>query len=766
MRPLLLALALISALGASSVALGQGGGSGRPVGEDAPDTADVVARQVIVRFEPGVSVAERADAREDVGAASARALPLPRVEVLRLEPGQSVPGAVSELNARDDVVFAQPNYVYETEAAPNDTRFGDQWSLHNTGQSGGTADADIDAPEAWDVSVGSDSVVIGIVDTGVNVNHPDLAPNIDPRGRDFAGTDDDVVDDDYEEHGTFVASVAAARGGNGQGMTGVAQRAKILPLQADDGNGFISTDAVVEAVAYAKTAGARVVNMSFGSFGVADAGDDAMEAAIESAPEILFTTSAGNTDPATGLANDNDVKAHWPSNLSADHANVISVASTTRTDALATSSSFGATTVDLGAPGQSILGADALTSVYAQTFDAAATLPAGWTATGSWAVTDEQSNSPSNSLTDSPGTNYDANSDTEATGPSIAAPAGGSACILRNVRNRATGDDHFLTEVAANGSSAFTTIEDRTGSNGGFLSAEPDFAYDASVTSLRFRFRIAANATTADGVHVDDLNLLCNHPDATAFVTGSGTSFAAPAVAGAAAVLLGRNADLTPAQLKTTLKDTVDPLPSLATKTVTGGRLNLNRAVRSIAGPSIGGGTDPPPGGTPTGATTQTTPTTPTDPSVQAPDATGPVISRAAIRPFAFRPLRSGAAIRAAATPRGARVRFAVDEPATVRTRILRARPGRRNAAGRCVAQTRRNRARARCTRHVQVGRATVPGTVRGAVSRVLSGRVGGRALGPGLYRLELRGTDALGNTGAARTTGFRIARRQAARRR
>jgi thermitase len=725
-------------------------------GAAAPARAAVVPGEVIVRYAAGVSAAERAEVRADVDAASARALPLPRAEVLRLEPGQTVAAAVAVLARRGDVALAQPNYLYVPEAAPNDTLFASQYALHNVGQSGGTPDADIDAPEAWEVSVGSDSIVIGIVDTGVNVNHPDLAPNIDSRGRDFFGADDSVVDDDYAEHGTFVAGVAAARGNNGQGMSGVAQRAKILPLQADNGNGLIDTVSVVEAVTYARSAGARIVNMSFGSFGPADPGDQAIQGAIEASPAILFTTSAGNLDSLTDLPNDNDnpSRPHWPSNLSKDHANVISVAGTTRTDALSTTSSFGATTVDLAAPGGSVLGAAAMTTVSDQRFDDPLTpppaLPTDWSDNGTWETTSARTHSSPNSLTDSPAGNYAANSNTSVTSAGIAVPAGTTACSLfYRLRRRLAAGDFLRPEMLVN-VGVFTALESVTGSSAGDgFEARTVGSPVPSGATVSYRFRLTSDATGEDeGVHVDNTILSCNQPNPAAFATGSGTSFAAPAVAGAAAVLLGRNSALTPAQLKTALMATVDPVAGLSGKTVTGGRLKLDRAVRSVSGPSPAPAQPSVP---------EAQPVTPAPLGVQVPDVASPVVGGARVAPFAFLPLRAGATVRAAATRRGAALRFRVSEPSTVRLRVLRPRAGRR-VGRRCVAPTRANRRRERCGRYVLVGTGAVPGTVTGRVTRTLSGRLRGRALRPGPYRLELVATDAAGNRSLPVFVGFRIA--------
>lgn len=725
--------------------------------------ADVVPGEVIVRYEPGAGAAQRADARRDAGATSAEALPL-RMEALSLRRGASVSAAIAGLAARDDVQFAQPNHRYRPAALPNDPLFAThQWSLHNTGQTGGTADADVDAPEAWDVGTGSDSVVIGIVDTGVNVRHPDLAANVDPRGRDFFGTDDAVVDDDYAEHGTFVASVAAARGNNGLGMSGVAQNARILPLQAGDA-GFVDTQSVVEAVAYARAAGARVVNMSFGSFGLQDGGDAAIQTSIEQSPEILFTTSAGNTHPDTGLPNDNDASPHWPSNLSRDHANVISVASTDDADALSGFSSFGATTVDLAAPGETVLGAAAMTPLDEQSFDstAAPALPAGWTATGGWATTVERRRSLPNSLTDSPGADYAANTDSTATSPAFTVPSPATSCALvYRLRRRLAAGDAIRAEVSLGGA-AFQTVDAATGSSPG--TGFEERVAGTPVTEgqpIVYRFRLVTDgADEAGGVHVDDVRLACNQPSAR-FATGSGTSFSSPAVAGAAAVLLGRRPDLSAGQLKALLKETVDVRASLVGRTATGGRLNLDRAVRAAAEvpPAAGPPTPPGPATTPGATVPGTTSVAP--PRVAVRDTTRPVLRSASVSPFAFLPLRAGGLVRATATRRGSRLRFGVSERSRVRVRVLRALAGRRAAGGACVPPTRANRARARCARYVQTGRVgAVPGTVNGFVSRRFTGRVGGRALAPGAYRVELRATDAAGNRSAPRSTGFRIVRR------
>jgi subtilisin family serine protease len=771
--------ALLAALLAVST-VGVAGAGAQAPDDPAPPAADFAAGRVIVRYVPGTDTEERRDARRDVDATSSRALDLSRTELLRLPAGQSVQAAVAELESRGDVEFAQPDWTYQLEAVPNDPGFSQQWGLNNTGQVidgvAGTPDADIDAPEAWDITPGSDGLIVGVIDSGVNVNHPDLAPNIfvnqaenngtpgvdddgngavdDVRGFDFVNNNGNVADD-KDEHGTLVASVVGARGNNALGVTGVAQQVRVLPLQARAAGGGINTSAVVNAVAYGRAMGARVINMSFGSFGPPDAGDLAIQGAVEASPGVLFSTSAGNQDPATGLANDNDVKAHWPSNLTTNHANVIATANTTNLDVLSGSSSFGATTVDLAAPGNDILGARVTGSVFSEKFDDDATgttLPGGWTelvgtttvAPGAttWSVTNERSASSPNSLTDSPGSgvNYANNSDTSAVTPSIAIPTGVQFCQGPHLRRRRTeaGADFLRIGVSISGG-AFTTLQNASGNSAGdgFLASEIEFDITGP-NALRVRFQLQTDSSiVGDGVHIDDIEVRCGPLGENYRFTG-GTSFAAPATAAVAALLLSRNAALDPAALKNLLRSSVDPVGALAGKVSTAGRLNAAKAVTAAAPPP-----PPPP----------------------PPDRTAALISSLTLSPVRFLPLRAGATVRSAALRRGSRLSFRVNELVRARVQIYSRLAGRR-VGRRCLRPTRARRRRPRCTRFISRGVFTMPGQLNGLVRRTFSGRLRGRALKPGPYRLTVRANDLAGNRSVPRNKNFTIAKAPRPRRR
>jgi subtilisin family serine protease len=293
---------------------------------------------------------------------------------------QSAPGTTADdvraaLGKVTGVASVEPDFVLTTQATTaNDTYFAStQWALNNTGQSGGTADADIDAPEAWDLTRGNGSVVVGVIDSGVDYTHPDLAANIwtnpgevagdgvdndgngyvdDVHGWDFANGDNDAMDDNG--HGTHVAGTIAASGNNGAGVAGVNWDAKVVPLKfiGADGSGSLSN--ALSAINYAtnlrlKGVNLRVTNNSWGGGGYSQTLFDAIKRQGDAG--ILFAAAAGNGG-ADGVGDNNDALLSYPSSYNLP--NVVAVAATDRNDLLASFSNYGATEVDLAAPGVDI----------------------------------------------------------------------------------------------------------------------------------------------------------------------------------------------------------------------------------------------------------------------------------------------------------------------------------------------------------------------------------------------------------------------------
>ncbi|MDP2831824.1 MAG: S8 family serine peptidase [Pseudomonadota bacterium] len=270
---------------------------------------------------------------------------------------------MDRLSRLPGVEWVEPDQVVSAAAIPNDSRFGELWGMHNIGQTGGTADADLDAPEAWDTLKGG-AVLVAVVDTGVDYQHPDLAANIwsnpgeiagngldddgngyidDTRGWNFVADNNDPADDNA--HGSHVSGTIAAVGDNAQGVVGVNRLARILPLKFLDAQGYGYTSDAVEAIYYAIDQGAKVMNHSWGGASYSQSLADAFTAALNA--NIVMAVAAGNASQNL------DAVPSYPASL--PHANIITVAATTHNDALAYFSNYGALSVDLGAPGEAIL---------------------------------------------------------------------------------------------------------------------------------------------------------------------------------------------------------------------------------------------------------------------------------------------------------------------------------------------------------------------------------------------------------------------------
>ena len=327
-----------------------------------------VAHEVIVGFRHGASTLERRRAVRAVDGRVERRLRGIDASLVRV-PGSLAPAA-DRLERRGGVRYAEPNFVLSVDAEPDDPDFGQLWGLDNVGQlagfSFGTPDADIDAPEAWDVTTGGGSVV-GILDTGIDMGHPDLAANVwrnpgencagcrtdgvdndgngyvdDWRGWDFANDDNDPSDDNG--HGTHVAGTVGAAGDNGVGIAGVNWSARLMALKFIGADGSGTTADAIDALTYAADNGAAVTNNSYGGPDFSQAFADAV--ALAGARGSLVVAAAGNNGSS------NDVTPQYPASF--DSPNVVSVAATNNRDQRAWFSNYGASSGDLAAPGDSI----------------------------------------------------------------------------------------------------------------------------------------------------------------------------------------------------------------------------------------------------------------------------------------------------------------------------------------------------------------------------------------------------------------------------
>ncbi|MEM1223159.1 MAG: S8 family serine peptidase [Verrucomicrobiota bacterium] len=268
----------------------------------------------------------------------------------------------------EGIIVAEPDIIIHLSAnIPNDPSFPSLWGQNNTGQEGGVADADIDAPEAWDITTGSNNVVVAVIDSGIDYNHIDLADNMwinpgeipnngidddgngfvdDIYGWDFNNDDSDPFDDSEVGHGTHCAGTIGAIGNNAEGVSGVSWDVSLMALKLFDAEGFGSLSIAADCIDYSILMGADLSSNSWGATTDLAVLRRPLRRARDNG--VLVVAAAGNDADNTDLTG-----AEYPAAY--DFNNIISVAATNRTDGLALFSNFGATTVDLGAPGTEIL---------------------------------------------------------------------------------------------------------------------------------------------------------------------------------------------------------------------------------------------------------------------------------------------------------------------------------------------------------------------------------------------------------------------------
>jgi len=328
---------------------------------------------VIAKYKDDIGLLRASVATNAVGGKMKRYFKRFRIAEISRENGQgmdSVESFIETLMATGQFEYVEPNYIWSINSTPNDPSFITLWGLHNTGQSSGIPDADIDAPEAWNINVGSANTVIAIIDTGVQYDHSDLEANmwINPGEIPGNGIDDDgngYIDDIYgidavnndsdpmddQGHGTHCAGTIGAVGHNGLGVVGVNWNVSMIALKFLDASGNGNTTDAIECFNYLidlkenRGINVRLSNNSWGGGGFSQALLDAIEACKEA--DILSVCAAGND-----YGVNNDTNPHYPSSYDSD--GVISVASTDRYDALSTFSNIGIESVDIAAPGTSI----------------------------------------------------------------------------------------------------------------------------------------------------------------------------------------------------------------------------------------------------------------------------------------------------------------------------------------------------------------------------------------------------------------------------
>ncbi len=336
-----------------------------------------VPGEVIVKFKDGYAPTQRASVLAAVSADKSVALEdtsfkgssASRLELL--QGTDDVMASIAALKQNPMVEYAEPNWIYTTSAVPNDPLYtnGSLWGMYGDGTTPANQFGS-QAGEAWAAGLtGSSDVYVGIIDEGVDINHPDLDANVwtntadpvdgvdndgngyidDIHGWDFAGNNNSVYDGTGDDHGTHVAGTIAAEGGNGVGVVGVNWNVKYISAKFLGATGGTTANAIraVDYITNLKTRlGLNIVatNNSWGGGGFSQGLLDAINRA--GAANILFVAAAGNSGINT------DATPSYPASYNSN--NVLAVAAISSTGAIASFSNFGATTVDIGAPGVSV----------------------------------------------------------------------------------------------------------------------------------------------------------------------------------------------------------------------------------------------------------------------------------------------------------------------------------------------------------------------------------------------------------------------------
>jgi subtilisin family serine protease len=540
-----------------------------------PSSTEYVQDEVLVRFNPearkddAVMPDIAAAVHSKVGATAIEEFKwVPGLQLVKLPKGVTVPDAVALYRQNPTILYAEPNYIRHEDTIPNDPYFSALWGLHNTGQvvrgERGTPGADVKAPEAWDNTTGSSDVVVAVLDTGVDYNEPDLAPNI-MKGYDFIMNNTDPMD--RNGHGTHVAGIIAAAGNNGIGVTGVMWNAKIMPVRFLGPSGGTVSDEIA-SISYASSHGATIINMSYGGSQYSQAEKDAIDAS-----QAICVCAAGNNGMNT------DVTPSYPASYKS--SNIISVAATDQNDALASFSNYGPNSVQVAAPGTNIYSTN---PPWVQMFYDPFNNLTAWDAQAPWNLTNAHYvSSPPSAMVSSPGGDI-LNASLTLKNPLDLTNKCGTTLEFYARLNATTDHDRFYVE-ASRDNVTWDTIDSLSGNSNGWTFLGYSLTnYDTS-PYLNIRCGLTTDGSEgSSSVYLDNVKISAFDPSSTEqnYVFFDGTSMATPYVSGLAGLVKAMNFSYSPPQIREALLKNVDVKSSLSGKILTGGRINASKTLSRI----------------------------------------------------------------------------------------------------------------------------------------------------------------------------------------
>lgn len=333
---------------------------------------EAVPGEYVVKLKDNYAIQSNSIMSQQLGSYIKNTIPEMNIIVIKRASFELSDSVVKTLAQNPMVDIVEPNYIYRINKTPNDPMFGNLWGLNNVGQKDsdkkeGVPGVDIGAVQAWDITTGSKDVVVAVIDTGIDYNHPDLKDNLWTNAAELngkAGVDDDnngIVDDIYgasfvkadkptgnplddHGHGSHCSGTIGAKGDDGKGIVGVAWNVRIMGVKflAADGSG--SLEGALMGIDYATKMGAKILSNSWGGGGYAETLKQAIQRSNDAG--VLFVAAAGNE------SNNNDSNPTYPATY--DVPNILTVAAVDNRGQLASFSNYGKSTVHVAAPGVNI----------------------------------------------------------------------------------------------------------------------------------------------------------------------------------------------------------------------------------------------------------------------------------------------------------------------------------------------------------------------------------------------------------------------------